>query len=168
MFEDKLRDIKESNKGEERMEINQRKRTEKIEREQSKKFQAPLGPVLLPSPAPCAPTLKSANLPPQEPSNWIRTLTLHGEGVAANAADSAAHCECLAAARQSRSRALASSGNDVSTHVFDDDHANLVCTESAFLLIHSDHPRNLASSSYNLKIPPSTYSEAKCQPDFEV
>jgi len=30
VFEDKLRDIKESNKGEERMEINQRKRTEKI------------------------------------------------------------------------------------------------------------------------------------------
>ena len=126
---------------------------------------APLAPALPPNPVPPAPALKSANLPPREPSSRIRTLTSRGEGVAAEVADSAARHERLAAARQSRAMA---SGNDVSVHIFDDDHANLVCTESAFLSIRSDRPRNPASSSYDLKIPPSTYSEAKRRPDFEV
>ena len=34
--------------------------------------------------------------------------------------------------------------------------------------IRSDRPRNPSSSSYDLKIPPATYSEAKQRPDFDV
>ena len=57
---------------------------------------------------------------------------------------------------------------DSSSHVFDDDYANLVCSELAFLSIHSNCPCNPSSASYDLKIPPATYSEAKHRLDFEV
>ena len=58
--------------------------------------------------------------------------------------------------------------NTAPPHVFDDDFVNLVCSELAFLSICSDRPRNPSSSSYDLKIPPATYSEAKRRPDFDV
>ena len=53
-------------------------------------------------------------------------------------------------------------------HVFWDDHVNLVCSESAFLSLRSDKPRDPSSLSYDLRVPPGTYSEAKRQPDFHV
>jgi hypothetical protein len=53
-------------------------------------------------------------------------------------------------------------------HVFADDHVNLICEESALLSIHSDTPHSLISPSYDMKIPPATYSEAKQRPDAHI
>jgi hypothetical protein len=53
-------------------------------------------------------------------------------------------------------------------HVFDDDFANLMCSESALLSIRSDRPRDPGSSTYDLSIPPATFAEARKRPDFAV
>jgi hypothetical protein len=57
---------------------------------------------------------------------------------------------------------------DASSHVFDDDFVNLVCEESACLSIRSDRPRNPASPSYDMSIPPATFAEARRRPDFAI
>ena len=53
-------------------------------------------------------------------------------------------------------------------HVFSDDHANLVCSESAFLSLRSDKARDPTSGSYDLRVPPATFREALQRPDFHV
>ena len=57
---------------------------------------------------------------------------------------------------------------DINSHVFGDDFANLMCDESALLSIRSDKPRDPTSPSYDLAIPPASYSEARRRPDFPV
>lgn len=89
-----------------------------------------------------------------------RTKTALGELHASEVASAKARRERLAIAHTERLAA--------STHVFNDDHANLVCSESAFLSIRSDRPRNPSVASYDLKVPPATYSEARRRPDFHV
>ncbi len=45
---------------------------------------------------------------------------------------------------------------------------NLVCSESAFLSLRSDKPRDPTSANYDLRIPPATFLEAMRRPDFHV
>jgi hypothetical protein len=54
------------------------------------------------------------------------------------------------------------------THVFDDDHVNLMCEESANLSIRSDTRRNPTDPTYDLSIPPTTYPESQARPDAGV
>jgi hypothetical protein len=53
-------------------------------------------------------------------------------------------------------------------HIFDDDFANLMCEESALLSTRSDRPRDPTTPTYDLSIPPATFSEARRRPDFPV
>jgi hypothetical protein len=43
-----------------------------------------------------------------------------------------------------------------------------LCEESAFLSIRSDRTRDPTARSYDLSIPPATFSEARRRPDFPV
>ena len=106
------------------------------------------------------------------PSICNRVSMCLGEAHAESLAASRAHREKLASARlsclQDGPSGLASSSVESSHHVFGNDHVNLVCLESVFLLIQSDRPWNLSSPSYDLNILPFMYSEVWKCPDFEV
>ena len=56
----------------------------------------------------------------------------------------------------------------VPTHVYNDDHANLMYEESVNLSIRSDIRRNPLDPSYDLTIPPATYSESQARPDAGI
>ena len=110
--------------------------------------------------------------PLRPPSSRTRAPTSLGELHSEVMAASKARREKLATSRMERLRdsslyALADPPC-TSAHIYDDDCVNLVCSESAFLSIRSNRPRNPASSSYDLKVPPATYSEAMHRPDFDV
>ena len=103
---------------------------------------------------------------------WISTCLreVHAESLAA----SRAHRDKLASAhirhmQESTAGAVSGpEGAESSQHVFDNDYVNLVCSESVFLSIRSNKPRNPALPSYNLNIPPFMYSQAWQHPDFDV
>ena len=58
--------------------------------------------------------------------------------------------------------------NPASSHVFDDDHANLICEELACLSLRSDMPRNPLAPDYDLSLPPATYKESQLCLDADI
>ena len=149
------------------------------------------GPDAVPSTPPRQVTRPSAP-PPRPKSTRIRILTESGKQHQAAIQKAKETRERLAAAREAHLAArheeampeavtgAADAGptdgmdlravddTGVGGHVFGDEHANLVCSESAFLSIRSDRPRDPAVQSYDMRIPPANYAEARRRSDFST
>ena len=136
----------------------------------------PLGDSALLPPAPPASPLPSLC----EPSSRPKQLSHLGAQYEASRVVEKAKSAKLSAAWHAHHDAINTRGDpafplvstdgasDSSSHVFDNDFANLICKESACLLIRSDRPRNPASPSYDMSLLPATFAEAHRRPDFAI
>ena len=132
------------------------------------------------SPAP----LGSPSVPSHEPSSRVRQLSRLGTQYESSRVLEKARSVKLSAAWHARHNAIDArvdpgfppiavppgvsppEAASVCEHLFQDDYANLICEESAFLSICSNRARNPATASYDMSIPPATYAKAHRQPDF--
>ena len=145
-----------------------------------------------PTPAPTLAQPRAAILPPREPSTRVRQVSRLGEQYAKTREAERLASERQSAAwraRHSRSNAISvpsavsdSDSSDLSStpsdlvplpassgsHVFDDDHANLICEELICLSLRSDIPRNPLVPGYDLSLPPATYKESQLRPDAAI